>query len=164
MNDKLNSMERINFKDAAGVYDVLRKGQDYVDNCGLDKELTKLIQFRVSQINSCAYCLDMHYKEAMHIGIDPVKLVSVSAWREAPYYSPKEQAVLAFAEHLTHMPPEQHSDSLHEELANYFSKAEIANLTMAVIQINSWNRKVRSFGSVAGRYRVNDKKQVAAEA
>jgi alkylhydroperoxidase family enzyme len=72
--------------------------------------------------------------------------------------------VLAFAEHLTHMPVEQHSDSIHDELANYFSKAEIANLTMAVIQINSWNRKVRSFGSVAGRYRVSDKKPVTAEA
>lgn len=151
-------MERITFKDAAGVYAALRKGQDYVDNCGLEKELIKLIQFRVSQINSCAYCLDMHYKEAMHIGMDPVKLISVSAWREAPYYSLKEQAVLAFAEDLTHMCPEQHSDSIHDELSKYFDKEEIANLTMVVIQINSWNRLTRSFGSVAGRYKVGDKK------
>ena len=78
-------MERITFKDAGGVYAALRKGQDYVDTCGLEKELVKLIQFRVSQINSCAYCIDMHYKEAIHEGIDPIKLVSVSAWREAPY-------------------------------------------------------------------------------
>ena len=151
-------MERITFKDAGGVYTALRKGQDYVDNCGLEKELVKLIQFRVSQMNSCAYCLDMHYKEAMHEGIDPIKLISVSAWREAPYYSPKEQAVLAFAEHLTHMPAEQHSHSIHDALAKYFSNEEIANLTMAVIQINSWNRLTRSFGSVAGRYKVGDKK------
>ena len=156
-------MERITFKDAAGVYAALRKGQDYVDNCGLDKELIKLIQFRVSQINSCAYCLDMHYKEAMHAGFDPVKLISVSAWREAPYYSPKEQAVLAFAEELTHLAAEQHSNTIHDELSKFFSKEEIANLTMAVIQINSWNRKVRSFGSVAGRYKVVDKKQESAE-
>ena len=145
------------------MYAALRKGQDYVDNCGLDKELIKLIQFRVSQINSCAYCIDMHYKEAMHLGLDPVKLISVSAWREAPYYSPKEQAVIAFAEQLTHMAPEVRSDSIHEELSKFFSNEEIANLTMAVIQINSWNRKVRSFGSVAGRYRVVDKKAMAAE-
>ena len=156
-------MERITFKDAAGVYAALRKGQDYVDNCGLDKELVKLIQFRVSQINSCAYCLDMHYKEAMHAGIDPIKLISVSAWREAPYYSPKEQAVLAFAEELTHLAPEQHSHSIHEELSKHFSKEEIANITMAVIQINSWNRLTRSFGSVAGKYKVEDKKLAAAE-
>jgi alkylhydroperoxidase family enzyme len=106
----------------------------------------------------------MHYKEAMHAGMNPIKLISVSAWREAPYYSLKEQAVLAFAEYLTHMPAEQHSDSIHNELSKYFSKEEIANLTMAVIQINSWNRKVRSFGSVAGRYKVSDQKIPAVEA
>lgn len=157
-------MERITFKDAGGVYAALRKGQDYVDNCGLEKELVKLIQFRVSQINSCAYCIDMHYKEAMHEGIDPVKLVSVSAWREAPYYSPKEQAVLAFAEELTHMPAEQHSESIHDELSKYFTKEEIANITMAVIQINSWNRITRSFGAVAGKYKVNEKPLASVEA
>ena len=156
-------MERITFKDAGGVYAALRKGQDYVDTCGLEKELVKLIQFRVSQINSCAYCIDMHYKEAIHEGIDPIKLVSVSAWREAPYYSPKEQAVLAFAEQLTHMPAEEHSHAIHDELSKYFSKAEIANLTMAVIQINSWNRLTRSFGTVVGTYKVPDKKEAIAE-
>lgn len=156
-------MERITYKDAAGVYAALRKGQDYVDNSGLEKELVKLIQFRVSQINSCAYCLDMHYKEAMHLGIDPIKLVSVSAWREAPYYSQKEQAALAFAELLTHMPAETHSDQIHDDLSKYFNKEEIANITMAVIQINSWNRLTRSFGSVAGRYKVGDKKVASAE-
>lgn len=156
-------MERITFKDAQGVYEALRKGQNYVDNSGLEKELVKLIQFRVSQINSCAYCIDMHYKEAVHAGMDPVKLVSVSAWREAPYYSPKEQSVLALAEQLTHMAPEQHSDTIHDELSKYFSKEEIANLTMAVIQINSWNRLTRSFGSVAGKYKVPEKKEIPAE-
>ena len=157
-------MERITFNDAAGIYSALRKGQDYVDNCGLEKELVKLIQFRVSQINSCAFCLDMHYKEAMHEGMDPIKLISVSAWREAPYYSPKEQAVLAFAEHLTRMPDEEYSDFIHDDLVKYFSKEEIANLTMAVIQINSWNRLKRSFGSVAGKYKVGDRKLPAVEA
>lgn len=156
-------MERITFNDGAGVYATLRKGQDYVDNCGLEKELVKLIQFRVSQINSCAYCIDMHYKEATHEGIDPIKLISVSAWREAPYYSLEEQAVLAFAEYLTHMPAEEHSDHIHDELLKYFSKEEIANLTMVVIQINSWNRLTRSFGSVPGRYKVSDKKVQTAD-
>ena len=156
-------MERITFKDAQGVYEALRKGQNYVDNSGLEKDLVHLIQFRVSQINSCAYCMDMHYKESVHAGIDPVKLVSVSAWREAPYYSPKEQAVLAFAEELTHMTPEQHSHAIHDELSKYFSKEEIANLTMAVIQINSWNRLTRWFGSVAGKYKVQEKKETPAE-
>lgn len=150
-------MERITFKDAQGVYNALKQGQDYVDNCGLDAELKKLIQFRVSLINSCAYCIDMHYKEAMHEGIDPVKLISVACWRETSYYSPKEQAVLAFAELLTHLPAEEHSDAIHDELNKYFTKAEIAKITMAVIQINAWNRLTRSFGSTPGKYKVEKK-------
>ena len=148
------SMERITFNNAQGVYNALRQGQNYVDNCGLDVELKKLIQFRVSQINSCAYCLDMHYKEAIHAGETPLRLISVSAWRETNYYTPQERAALAFAETLTHMSAEENSDSIHEELNKYFSKEEIANLTMAIVQINSWNRLVRSFGPVPGLYKV----------
>ena len=147
-------MERISFKDAAGVYNALKTGQNYVDQCGIDYKLLELVRLRVSQINSCAYCLDMHYKEAIHAGETPLRLISVSAWRETSYYSPQEQAALAFAEVLTHMPAEEHSDAIHDELNKYFTKEEIANLTMAIIQINSWNRLTRSFGSVAGHYKV----------
>jgi alkylhydroperoxidase AhpD family core domain len=156
-------MERITFKDAQGVYNALKIGQDYVDS-HVDPKLKKLIQFRVSQINSCAYCLDMHYKEAMHEGIDPIKLISVGVWRETPYYTAKEQAVLAFAEHLTHMPAEVNSHNIHDELNKYFTKEEIANLTLAIIQINSWNRLVRSFGPTPGKFKVADNHTAAATA
>lgn len=145
-------MERISFQDASGVYNALKQGQNYIDQCGLDIKLLELMRMRVSQINSCAYCLDMHYKKAIHAGETPLRIVSVSAWRETDYYTPQEQAVLAFAEHLTHMPAEVHSEHLHDELNKYFTKEEIANITLAVIQINSWNRLTRSFGSVAGRF------------
>lgn len=147
-------MERISFQDAAGVYNALKTGQNYVDQCGLDLKFLELIYMRVSQINSCAYCIDMHYKKAIHAGEDPIRIISVSAWRETDYYTPQEQAALAFAEHLTHMAAEQHSNHLHNELSKYFSQEEIANITMAVIQINSWNRLTRSFGSVAGRFKL----------
>lgn len=147
-------MERITAKDAPGVYQALSQAQQYVDNCGLDIKLRKLIQFRVSLINSCAYCIDMHYKEAMHAGIDPIHLISVGVWRETPYYSPKEQAVLAFAEELTHMRPEESSHAIHDELNKYFTKTEIANITLAIISINSWNRLVRSCGPVPGNFKV----------
>ena len=119
-----------------------------------------LVRMRVSQINSCAYCLDMHFKEGVDTGETPLRLISVSAWRETPYYSPEEQAVLAFAEILTRMPEGENSDHIHDELAKYFSKEEIANLTLAVIQINSWNRLVRSFGTVPGNYRVKQEASV----
>jgi AhpD family alkylhydroperoxidase len=147
-------MERISFKEASGVYNALRVGQDYVDQCGLDYKMLKLVRLRVSQINSCAYCLDMHYKEAIHAGETPLRIISVSAWRETSYYTPQERAALAFAEILTHMPAEENSDSIHDELNKYFSKEEIANLTMAIVQINSWNRLVRSFGPEPGLYKV----------
>jgi AhpD family alkylhydroperoxidase len=150
-------MERITFNDATGVYTALKQGQNYVDNCGLDIKLLELMRIRVSQINSCAYCLDMHYKEAIHAGETPLRLISVSAWRETSYYTPQEQAALAFAETLTHMPAEENSDSIHDELNKYFSKEEIANITMAVIQINSWNRLVRSCGPVPGNYKVPER-------
>lgn len=147
-------MERISFKEASGVYNVLRQGQNYVAQCGLDYKILELVRLRVSQINSCAYCLDMHYKEATHAGETPLRLISVSAWRETNYYTPQEQAALAFAETLTHMPAEENSDAIHEELNKHFSKEEIADLTMAIIQINSWNRLVRSFGPTPGLYKV----------
>jgi AhpD family alkylhydroperoxidase len=154
-------MERITFKDAQGVYNALKVGQDYVDST-VDPVLKKLIQFRVSLINSCAYCLDMHYKEAIHAGLDPIKLISVGVWRETPYYSEKEQAVLAFAEHLTHLPAEVSSHDIHIELNKHFTKEEISDLTLAIIQINSWNRLVRSFGPTPGKYKVPAKETAAA--
>jgi AhpD family alkylhydroperoxidase len=147
-------MERITFKDAAGVYNALKQVQNYIDQCGLDFKLLELLRMRVSQINSCAYCLDMHYKKAIHAGESPIRLISVSAWRETNYYTPQERAVLAFAESLTHLRAEESSDNIHDELNKYFSKDEIANLTLAVIQINSWNRLTRSFGSEAGHFKV----------
>ena len=156
-------MERITFKDAPGVFAVLAKVQEYLDNCGLDHSLIELLVFRVSQINSCAYCLDMHFKDATYLGMDPIKLVSVAAWRDAPYYSSKEQSVLAFAEYLTHLPAEEDSSNIHDELEKHFTKEEIANLTLAVIQINSWNRLTRSFGPVVGVYKANSRKAAMAE-
>lgn len=148
-------MERISYQDLPkGLLESLLNVQQYVDQSGLDHSLLELVRMRVSQINSCAYCLDMHLKEGMHAGDTALRLVSVSAWRETNYYSPKEQAALAFAERLTRMKEEEHSDDIHEELEKHFSKQEIAKLTLAVIQINSWNRLVRSFGTVAGKYKV----------
>ena len=151
-------MERISYQEQPeGLYSAMKQVQNYIDSCGLDHLLLELMRTRVSQINGCAYCLDMHFKEAIHAGEDPIRLISVSAWREAPYYSAKEQAALAFAERLTRLPEEEHSDDIHDELLQHFSKHEIAYLTLAVAQINSWNRLTKSFGPVPGRYEVGQK-------
>ena len=151
-------MERIAYKDLPqGLIETMYQVQQYIDNSGLDLKLLELIRMRVSQINSCAYCIDMHFKVGIDAGETPLRLISVSAWRETPYYSPAEQAALAFAETLTRLPEEQHSDHIHDELNKYFSKEEIAKLTLAVIQINSWNRLTRSFGAVPGKFQVKQK-------
>lgn len=137
-----------------GLFKAMRQVQDYIRNSGIDPLLIELLDTRVSQINSCAYCLDMHSKEAIHKGETLQRLISLSVWRETDYYTPKERAVLAFAERLTNLQEEKESDDLHDELKRYFSNAEIANLSLAVAQINSWNRLVKSFGTIAGTYEV----------
>ncbi len=148
-------MERISHRDLPkGLMQSMLQVQNYIDNSGLDIKLLELIRMRVSQINSCAYCLDMHLKEGIAEGETPLRLISVSAWRETPYYSLKEQAALEFAEILTRLPEEQHSDTIHDELEKHFTKEEIANLTLAIAQINSWNRLTRSFGTVPGNYQA----------
>lgn len=157
-------MERIAFNELPqGLLSALLKNQEYVDNSGLDFKILELVRMRVSLINSCAYCLDMHLKEGMAGGDTALRLLSVAAWRETDYYSPKEQAALAFAETLTYLPANEASEGIHDELSKHFSKAEIAFLTLAIVQINSWNRVVRSFGPVAGHYQVK-KKHAAVEA
>lgn len=148
-------MERIKYSELpAGLYEAMSHVQNYVDGCGLDVILLELMRTRVSQLNGCAYCLDMHSKEAIHAGESIQRLISVSVWREVPYYSEKEQAVLEFAERLTRMADNDHNEDIHDKLSAHFSKQEIANLTLAVAQINSWNRWVKSFGPTPGNYKV----------
>lgn len=148
-------MERIAFQELPkGFFNTVLKTQEYVDASGLDHSLLELVRMRVSLINGCAYCLDMHYKLGIHLGDSAQRLVSVSVWREAPYYSEKEKAALEFAERLTQVSTDHDPDTLHDNISKFFTKEEIAHLTLAIIQINAWNRITRSFGTVAGTYKV----------
>lgn len=153
-------MERIKQNEIpAGLFKAMLQVSAYVTGSGLEAGLLELINTRVSQINGCAYCLDMHTKDAVAAGETWQRLVSLSAWRDAPYYTGKERAVLAYAERLTYIHQEHEEHTLHEGLDVFFSKAEIANLTLAIASINSWNRLVKSFGTVAGTYTVGQHKQ-----
>jgi len=148
-------MERISNRDLPeGLMQAMLQVQAYINNAGLDKSMVELMQTRVSQINGCAYCLDMHSKEAVDAGESIQRLISLSAWREAPYYTPQERAVLRFAEILTRLEEGADLDQIYEELLKYFTKQEIALLSLSIAQINSWNRLVKSFGTVAGSYKV----------
>ena len=147
--------ERISYQDMAkDVMDGLMKNEFYLKKSGLDLKLIELMKYRVSQINGCAYCLDMHHKEAIQMGETELRLHSLAAWREAPYYSEKERAVLAFAEALTNANHQDVGDELFQVLEKLFSKAEIANLTLAVTQINTWNRINKVFRTTPGNYKV----------
>ena len=96
------------------------------------------------------------FKEAVHAGEDPIRLISLRAWRETLVLYSQRAGRISFAERLTATPGNEHSDDIHYELLKYFSKQEIAYLTLAVTQINSWNRITRSFGTVPGHYRVRE--------
>ena len=147
--------QRIAFTDAKkGFFDGLYKIGQYLRQSGLDHKLLELIKTRASQINGCAYCLDMHWKDAIAIGETEQRLYSLPAWKETPYYTDAERAALAYTEAVTHIPQQDVSDDVFIELSKHFNKAEIADITMAIISINSWNRLNVAFRTIPGDYKV----------
>lgn len=148
-------MERISYQEIPeGAFTGMLKTEEHLRKSGISTKELELMRYRTSQINNCAYCLDMHFKEATHAGESPLRLYSVSAWRETPYYSEREKAMLALAEALTLLPEGGVHEDLYEELQKHFSKDEIANLALAVAQINAWNRLVNCFKFTPGNYKV----------
>jgi AhpD family alkylhydroperoxidase len=114
--------------------------EKYVHGCGLEIGLIHLIKTRVSQMNGCAYCLHMHTGEARRDGESEARLYLLSAWRESAMYSPRERAALAWAEALTDITNGHVPDAVFEEARSQFSEKELADLTIAVMMINGWNR------------------------
>lgn len=125
----------------------------YVHGSGLDRSLYELVKTRASQINGCAYCLDMHTKDAREEGETEQRLYGLSAWREAPYYSEKERAALEWTEALTVISENDVPDSLYEATRKHFNEEEIVTLTMAIIAINGWNRLAICFRTIPGSYK-----------
>ena len=130
----------------------MRGIQDYVDRSGLEHSLLELVKMRASQLNGCAYCLDMHSKDARAAGETEQRLYLLDAWREAPFYSPRERAALAWAEALTLVAQTHAPDDVYEEARAQFSEKELAALTMAIVAINGWNRIAIGFRSQPGAY------------
>ena len=118
---------------------------------GVDKPLMELVKIRVSQINQCAYCLDMHTKDARALGETEQRIYALSAWRETPFFTDRERVALAWAEANTLL-PQGVSQQLFEEVREHFSEAQLANLTLAIATINAWNRFGVSFAPVPGSY------------
>lgn len=135
-----------------------------VYNASLDRKLIELVNFRVSQINGCAYCLDMHAKNLRAGGETEQRLYVLHAWREAPFYSERERAALAWAEALTKLNGQVVADDVYEETRKHFSEVEIVDLTMDIITINSYNRINLAFGADVGSYQLPSAQPKTAEA
>jgi AhpD family alkylhydroperoxidase len=127
----------------------------YVESCGIENSLLELVKARASQINGCAYCLDMHTKDARAAGETEQRLYTLSAWRETPFFSTRERAALAWTEAVTRISDYHIDDELYAELRQHFSEKEAVDLTLAVIVINGWNRLAIPFQSEVGSYQTN---------
>jgi len=123
-----------------------------VRKSGLEPNLLELVKMRASQINGCARCLEVHSKDARKAGESEQRLYGLDAWREAPYYSDRERAALAWAEALTLVTQGHVSDDVYEEARRYFSEKEVVDLSYAIIAINSRNRLAIAFRSTVGSY------------
>ena len=132
---------RINYaKVAPGVYDAMDALDTYLAACGLEESLLHLVRLRASQLNGCAYCIDMHWKDLRALGETEQRLYGLDAWRESPYYTERERAALEWTEAVTFVAERHAPDALHDEARRIFNEKEMADLTLAVATINAWNR------------------------
>ena len=127
-------------KSARGAYHALLGVEHYLQQCGLEESLQNLIKLRVSQINGCAYCIDMHWKDLRAAGEPEQRLYELDAWEESPFYTERERAALAWAESVTNIQEGHVPDGVFERVKEVFNDKELADLTLAVTAINSWNR------------------------
>ena len=139
-------------KVAPGTLKAMMGLETYVRHCGLETSLLELVKVRSSQINGCAYCVDMHTKDARAEGETEQRLYAVAVWREAPFFTDRERAALAWTEAVTLIGQTGAPDDVYQQVRKYFSEEETVNLTMAIVTINGWNRLAVSFRAVAGEY------------
>lgn len=149
--------QRVNYVSVAPeAFKLVRNFEAYAKTMGFDPKLIELIKLRASQINGCAYCLDMHSKDARHIGETEQRIYLLSAWREAPFYTDEERAVLALTEAVTDISLEGVPDELYDHVRTYFDEKQYVDLVILINTINSWNRLSISMGSVPGNYQPGD--------
>ena len=147
--------QRINlFENGKSAMQALSGLGQYLAKSSIEQLLLNLVYFRVSQLNGCAFCLDMHSKDLRAKGETEQRLYVLDAWREAPFYTEKERAALAWAEALTKINGGLVPDEIYNEAKKQFSEAELIDLTLAVITINSYNRINIAFGAAVGSYQV----------
>ena len=139
-------------KSARGAYHAMLGIEHYLQQCGLESSLQNLIKLRVSQINGCAYCIDMHWKDLRAAGESEQRLYGLDAWEESPYYTDRERAAFTWAESVTNLQEGHVPDEVFERVKEFFNDKELADLTLAVTAINSWNRLSIAARTVPGTY------------
>lgn len=145
--------ERLNYAKTfpEGVH-ALRAVEKTIRSSGLEPSLLELVKTRASQLNGCAFCLDMHTKDARAQGETEQRLYALNAWRETPFFTPRERAALAWTEAITNIQQGHAGDSAYEEARTEFDEAELVRLTFAIAQINTWNRIAIAFRAEPGNY------------
>ena len=157
--------QRIDYRQAApGALGAMLGLERYVRESGLEHSLLELVKLRASQINGCAYCVDMHTKDARAAGESEQRLYAVSVWREAPFFSERERAALAWTDALTLVSEKGVPDDLYAEVREHFSERELVDLTLGVVAINGWNRLAISFRPTVGEYQPPSTLRVASVA
>jgi len=131
--------------------------EKYLKESGLEETLLHLVKMRASQINGCAYCIDMHSKDAREMGETEQRLYELAAWRETPFYTERERAALEWTESVTLVSQTHVPDSVYEVARSQFSEKELVDLTFAVAAINTWNRIAIAMRAVPGHYRATSK-------
>lgn len=139
-------------KVSPGAFRAMLGLETYLAQCGLERGLLHLLKLRASQMNGCAYCIDMHWKDARAEGESEQRLYGLDAWREAPYYTQRERAAFAWTEAVTRVSVDHVPDAVFEEARAQFSDKEIADLTLAVAAINAWNRLATALRAEPGYY------------
>jgi AhpD family alkylhydroperoxidase len=137
---------------APAGYQAMLALEQFLHSCGLELPLIHLIKLRVSQINGCAFCIDMHWKDLRAIGETEQRLYSLDAWHECPWYSDRERAALRWAESVTNLSDGHVSDEVYQEVSRHFDEQGIASLTFVVSTINAWNRLAISSRTPPGSY------------
>ncbi len=144
---------RLDYKSVAPqAFSAMYGLERYVRECGLEHSLLELVKLRASQLNGCAYCIDMHTKDARALGETEQRLYTLSAWHETPFFSDRERAALAWTEAVTTVGESHVPDDVYELARRQFSERELVDLTLAVVAINGWNRLAVSFRAIPGSY------------
>jgi AhpD family alkylhydroperoxidase len=144
---------RLDFsKVSPGGYMAMRHLEAHIRQAGLEPGLLELVKTRASQLNGCAYCIDMHTKDARAHGESEQRLYALSAWRETPFFSARERAALAWTEAVTLVAEGPIEEEDYEDVREQFDERSLADLTLAIVAINGWNRLAIAFAAVPGTY------------